>query len=324
MIPMTDNMFLFGIIEDIMDPLQYGRVRVRYLKIHTDNKTKLPTELLPWSQVIGSIYSASISGVGVSPVGMVPGTMVFAIPIDQGMQEFLILGTIAGNRTIYLNPSFGFNDPSGLYPKAGIQGDINRLARDNANTGDSVSSANTIVKDVIASDIPAAKDPTLPPKVLDPEAYKDTPWMSLAQTQLGINELDNADKVREYHTIGGGQTREPTVAWCSSFCNYCLLKTSIKGTRSAASRSFINYGKSVGTTNVPFGAIAVFGVPNSGSGHVAFVLQDKGDKLVVLGGNQSDKSHRSGGQVSKTTIPKNSSSLVLLDCRFPTSLQSNS
>lgn len=114
--------------------------------------------------------------------------------------------------------------------------------------------------------------------------------------------------------------REPTVAWCASFVGWCLDKAGIKGTRSAASRSYLKYGKSVGTTNVPFGAIAVFGVPGSGSGHVAFVVEDKGDKLVCIGGNQSDKSHRSGGQVSKTTIPK-SGSLNLLDCVMPTNLQ---
>ena len=82
----------------------------------------------------------------------------------------------------------------------------------------------------------------------------------------------------------------------------------------------MNYGKSVGTDNVPFGSIAVFGVPNSGSGHVAFVVEDKGDHLVCVGGNQSDKSLRSGGVVSKTTIPKNGSNLELLDCVYPTNL----
>lgn len=317
MIPMTT--FLTGIVEDVMDPSRMGRVRVRWVGVHTDNKSKLPTDALPWCNVMGSIYSASISGVGMAPVGMVAGTMVFGFPIDDGMQEFMIIGTIAGNRSVYINPSFGFNDPNGEYPRAGVTGDINKRAGGNADTGTNLSAVDPNA-DAISSEIPGAKDPTVPEKTLDTEAYKDTPWMPVAQSQIGINEADNADTVKQYHAIGGGLMREPTVAWCAAFVGWCLDKVGIKGTRSASARSYLKYGKSVGTTNVPFGAIAVFGVPNSGSGHVAFVLEDKGDKLVCVGGNQSDKSHRSGGQVSKTTIPKKGS-LVLLDCVMPTNLQ---
>lgn len=317
MVPMNNNTFLYGIVESVMDPLQIGRLQVRWIGIHTDDKTKVPTSLLPWANVLGSINSAFISGVGMAPVGIVPGTMVFGLPVDDGMQEFLVLGTLGGNRSVFVNPSLGFNDPSGQYPRSGVAGDINKRAGGNGDTGSSYNVDNS----VITSSIPGSTDPTVPPKTLDPAAYKDTPWMPVAISQLGINELDNADKVREYHKVGGGTMREPTVAWCAAFVGWCLNQVGINGTRSAASRSYLKYGQSVGTTNVPYGAIAVFGVPNSGSGHVAFVAEDKGDKLVCIGGNQSDKSHRSGGIVSKTTIPKNGSSLKLLDCVMPTNLQ---
>jgi uncharacterized protein (TIGR02594 family) len=316
MISMNNNMFLVGVVEDIMDPMQLGRVRTRWLSIHSENKTKLPTKSLPWCNVLNSVHSASISGVGISPVGMVNGTMVFGLPIDEGMQEFIILGTLAGNRSIYINSSVGFNDPDGLYPRSGIQGDINFRAGGNADSG-SNAAASGIISDVVSSAIPGAKDPTVPDKVIDPTAYKDTPWMPFAMAEIGVNEKDNVDRIKEFHTVGGGLMREPSVAWCSSFCGWSLSKVNIKGTRSAASRSYLTYGSSVGTDKVPYGAIAVFGVPNSGSGHVAFVIEDKGDKLICVGGNQSDKSLRSGGAVSKSTIPKNGTHLVLLDCRMP-------
>jgi uncharacterized protein (TIGR02594 family) len=315
MIPMN-SVFLYGIVEDVMDPVQLGRLRVRWLGVHTDDKTKLPTDKLPWSNVLGTIYSAFISGVGSSPVGVVPGTMVFGIPADDGKQEFIVFGTMGGNRSVYGNGTQGFNDPSGLYPRADVAGDINKKAGGNGDTGSSYN----VTADVIQSSIPGAKDPTVPDKVEDPKAYGDAPWMPVAQSQIGINEKDNPDVVKTYHQIGGGLMREPTVAWCAAFVGWCLDKVGIKGTRSASARSYLSYGKSVGKTNVPFGAIAVFGVPNSGSGHVAFVAEDKGDKLICIGGNQSDKSLRSGGIVSRTTIPKNGSSLVLLDCVFPTNL----
>jgi uncharacterized protein (TIGR02594 family) len=243
--------------------------------------------------------------------------MVFGLPADDGMQEFIVLGTLGGNRSVFGNGQSGFNDPSGQYPRSDVAGDINKKAGGNGDTGSSFN----VTSEPISSEIPGAKDPTVPDKKEDPEAYKDTPWMPFAQGELGVNEADNADKVKEYHKVGGGLMREPTVAWCAAFVGWCLDKAGIKGTRSASARSYLKYGKSVGTSNVPFGAIAVFGVPSSGSGHVAFVVEDKGDKLICIGGNQSDKSHRSGGQVSKTTIPKNGSSLTLLDCVMPTNLQ---
>lgn len=320
MIPLNNILGLFGIVEDVMDPTGTGRVRVRWVGIHTDDKSKIPTSSLPWSNVLGSINSAGISGVGMAPVGMVCGTMVFGIPLDEGYQEFLILGTLAGNRSVYGNSNLGFNDPNGEYPRSGVAGDINKKAGGNADTGSSFN----INADVISSNIPDSKDPTVPEKNLDPTAYSDTPWMPFAQDEIGKNETDDAERIKQYHQVGGGLMREPTVAWCASFVGWCLDQADIKGTRSAASRSYLKYGKSVGTNNVPYGSIAVFGVPNSGQGHVAFVVEDKGDSLICIGGNQSDKSLRSGGVVSKTTIPKNGKSLVLLDCVFPTNLQGKS
>ena len=329
MIPMNGNMFLTGVVEDVMDPLQLGRVRVRWVGIHTDNLTKLPVSGLPWANVLGSINSASISGVGMAPVGMVCGTMVFGLPLDDGKQEFIVLGTMAGNRSVYGSSSLGFNDPNGEYPRSGVVGDINKRAGGNGDGGTTTAaSANSYPPepppDVVKSDIPGAKDPTVPEKVEDPKAYSDTPWMPFAQGELGINEKDNPDRIKTYHQLGGGQMREPTVAWCASFVGWCLLQADIKGTRSAASRSYLSYGKSVGKDKVPFGSIAVFGVPNSGQGHVAFVVEDKGTSLLCIGGNQSDKSLRSGGIVSKSNIPKNGSHLVLLDCRYPTNLNGKS
>lgn len=316
MIP--SSYFLQGIVEDVQDPMRLGRVRVRWVGIHLSNLSQLPVDSLPWSNLLSNVNSASISGVGTAPVGLVCGTMVFGIPLDDGYQEFLILGTLPGNRQVYINDTYGFNDPNKEYPIPGIEGDINKLAGGNADSG---TQAN-VNSDVISSTIPGATDPTVPEKKLDPAAFKDTPWMPFAVAELGINEVDNVARIKEYHSVGGGYMQEPTVSWCASFIGWCLDKASIKGTRSASSRSYLSYGESVGKTKVPYGAIAVFGVPNSGKGHVTFVVEDKGDSLVCVGGNQSDKSKRSGGIVSKTNIPKNSSSLVLLDCRMPTNLLS--
>jgi hypothetical protein len=40
-----------GSVEDINDPLQLGSVRVRIIGVHSDDKTQIPTESLPWAQI---------------------------------------------------------------------------------------------------------------------------------------------------------------------------------------------------------------------------------------------------------------------------------
>ena len=68
-----------GVVEDRNDPLNLGRVRVRCFGIHTDNKELIPTDALPWATPIMPFNSASISGIGISPTGVVEGTWVFGL-----------------------------------------------------------------------------------------------------------------------------------------------------------------------------------------------------------------------------------------------------
>ena len=37
-----------GVVEDRNDPDQLGRVRVRCVGLHTEDRTQLPTDDLPW------------------------------------------------------------------------------------------------------------------------------------------------------------------------------------------------------------------------------------------------------------------------------------
>ena len=84
-----------GVVEDRNDPLNIGRVRVRCFGIHTDDKSLIPTDQLPWAQPVMPFNSASISGVGVSPTGPVEGTWVFGLFLDGSeQQQPVILGTL--------------------------------------------------------------------------------------------------------------------------------------------------------------------------------------------------------------------------------------
>ena len=122
--------FFYGVVEDREDPLRMGRVRVRAFGVHTEDRSKIPTEDLPWATPIMPYTSASISGVGESPTGPVEGTWVFGFFTDGiQMQTPMILGTMVGAPEAY--NELGFNDPNKVYPKIEIPGesDVNRLAR---------------------------------------------------------------------------------------------------------------------------------------------------------------------------------------------------
>ena len=63
-----------GIVEDRNDPEQLGRVRVRAHGVHTSDTEKLPTSALPFMIPVQDITTPSISGIGTSPTGLVPGS----------------------------------------------------------------------------------------------------------------------------------------------------------------------------------------------------------------------------------------------------------
>lgn len=87
----------YGVVEDRSDPLQLGRVRVRCYGWHTDNKSELPTEDLPWAQPIQPITSSASNEVGRSPTGIQIGSWVVGFFADgKEAQKPVIMGTIAG------------------------------------------------------------------------------------------------------------------------------------------------------------------------------------------------------------------------------------
>ena len=106
----------YGVVEDRKDPLYLGRVKVRCIGFHTDDKEDIPTEDLPWAQVIQPITSAAISGIGITPTGPVEGTWVMGFFRDgKDAQEPVMMGTLHGVpdldiRSVY-TATKGFHDP---------------------------------------------------------------------------------------------------------------------------------------------------------------------------------------------------------------------
>lgn len=105
-----------GVVEDIKDPYEMGRVRVRCIGFHTDDKNLIKTEDLPWATPLMPVNSASMSGIGFSATGILQGSWVVGFFRDgPSAQDPIILGTIPSS-TVKVDYAKGFSDPDGKYP----------------------------------------------------------------------------------------------------------------------------------------------------------------------------------------------------------------
>ena len=120
-----------GVVEDRNDPKTLGRVRVRCLGYHTEDLIKLPTSDLPWAHPMNPITSATVSGLGQTPLGVVEGTWVVGFFTDgPTAQQPMIMGTLPGVPSTLPTKDavIGFQDYiHGNYPKY-AETDMNRLA----------------------------------------------------------------------------------------------------------------------------------------------------------------------------------------------------
>lgn len=213
MINIYDKISWFvGVVEDRMDPLKQGRVRVRVWGLHPYEKTQGPvkgirTEDLPWMSILQPTSSASVSGVQQAVTGMVPGTNVYGHFLDKYKLNGLILGTYSGNSTQKPNPNEGFADPTGQYPLY-LGNDTNPLNRGSTAGFDStqnvIQDSNLDVginpDSVDLSDIPEDNDPAYTIKEMlhrDEGLRLKVYWDTEGYPTIGIGHLIMAQKVRD-------------------------------------------------------------------------------------------------------------------------------
>lgn len=96
-----------GVVEDRNDPLKLGRARVRCFGFHTEDKTELPTEYLPWAIPMVPLDHAQ-HNVGVREADWVVGFFRDGLTA----QEPVMMGVIPGIPENKANPDLGFNDPT--------------------------------------------------------------------------------------------------------------------------------------------------------------------------------------------------------------------
>jgi len=211
-----------GVVEDRNDPKTLGRLRVRCLGYHTEDLTKLPTSDLPWAHVMNPITSATVSGIGQSPLGAVEGTWVVGFFTDgSDAQQPMIMGTLPGvpAKLPTKDATRGFQDvTNGNYPKY-LETDVNRLAvgdDDNPHSSLTIRRADRDLAVGIAQidgifDGVAQIDPDLDTTFWDePETpYNATyPRNHVYESEGGhIREMDDtpgAERIHERHNSGSG------------------------------------------------------------------------------------------------------------------------
>lgn len=115
-------------------------------------------------------------------------------------------------------------------------------------------------------------------------------WVKIAYKELGTKEAAggaNNPRIIEYHAATSGNFQADSVHWCSSFVNWCILKSGRTPTDNATALSWRNWSGGYKLDAPAYGCIAVFSY-GGGRGHVGFVVGRDGDRLQILGGNQSD------------------------------------
>mgnify|MGYP003145690494 CR=1 FL=1 len=283
--------WFFGVVEDIMDPLKVGRVKVRCYDWHPANKGTLPTSQLPWAQVMMPANNAAVSGVGTSPNGLKQGSWVIGFFLDgEQAQRPFVMGSIPAiptHKADENNKNKGFNDPEGRYPTVAHEPDTNRLARNDANNAHGVIASKNSGRSL---SVPTAMmDPAGKHWETDyswnepPSAYAAVyPNNHVFATQSGhIKEYDDTthnERIHEYHKTG-------------TF--YEIDKAGIKTTRIVAN----NYTIVAGDDNVHIKGICNLTIDSHCHTYI------KGNWKVQVNGNKYETIH--GNNV--ITVHKNQS-----------------
>lgn len=129
-----------GVVEDDKDPKKSGRVKIRIIGLHSEEKKDVSTDHLPWAIPAIPTFEGGTSGLGIFSVP-VKGSWVAVFFIGNDHNSPIYFAAIAGFPKEASDTSKGFSDPTGKYPSIINEPDWNRNARNSGqlvkNTKDS-------------------------------------------------------------------------------------------------------------------------------------------------------------------------------------------
>lgn len=166
-----------------------------------------------------------------------------------------------------------------------------RCGEAEANDANRLAQA-TLALSLVAEAAPVAAAPVTP--------SGEPVWIRWARSKLGEKEGVNDPEIQSWYKLCGlpqSMWNDVTVPWCGIFLSAAFALNGVKAIDSALAVDWLNFGTPV--TTPQDGDVVVFDWSKIGSSghHVAFYLADAGDRISVIGGNQSSS-------VSITTYAK--------------------
>lgn len=126
--PFGSMIWFMGVVEDIKDDKGVARVKVRAIGFHTEDRSSLPHDDLPWA-------TFATSGADTNAPMCKPGDWVVGFFLDNTeAQQPVVLAKLHGFTPEQKDKSVGFNDPDGTYPRFANTPTTSELARGVANT----------------------------------------------------------------------------------------------------------------------------------------------------------------------------------------------
>lgn len=119
----------------------------------------------------------------------------------------------------------------------------------------------------------------------------ESPWMALAWADLGLRERPgkavNPRITAYFRDVRHSEVMDDETAWCAAFVGSVLERAGLTSTRSLMARSYLEWGEPVAAAEP--GVVAVLSRGSDPAlGHVGFVVAATSDRVILLGGNQSD------------------------------------
>ena len=213
--PFGNFIWFMGVVEDIDDPLKINRVRVRCIGFHSDNRSEVATEDLPWAPMMNSTTNMS------APV-LNQGDWVVGFFIDGAKaQQPVVLGSITGIPTQAPDPNKGFSDPDGIFPRSGqiSNGTNSPLARGELGIPTGITPA--IVPPPVESPSTTTPEPPSeePPPATNPSTGTKTytPTKGAVANLIGKNESNNS-----YTIYNTGTKTKPMKVYNRDFSKYTV------------------------------------------------------------------------------------------------------
>ena len=199
----TDGFTWFlGIVQDINDPLNCGRVKIRCIGWHSESISELPVDKLPWAQVLMPVTSASTSSVGRSGTGLLNGSFVMGFFLDGEMaQQPIVMGSLHGIPDG--SDQGGYSDPDKVYPKFPGFPDTPNLAYDRF-VQDKITKDKeaNIVKDVKTAFQTKTWSEPSPRNGKDPVYPKNHVTQTESGHAIEIDDTPDNERIHIYHKTG--------------------------------------------------------------------------------------------------------------------------